>query len=259
MSACLYRSVVTHERFGRAAHRLKYRVAYALVDLESLSEGRSPTRLFGFNRPGLLSIRARDHGEGSADDLAKWARSYLQANGMKEEAAKILLFTLPRMFGFVFNPVSFYFVYDREERLHHILCEVNNTFGGRHFYLLRVSALGALKQKDCAKEFYVSPFLETSGKYSFKVRSPGQTISVGIDYRRENGERQLSAYLSGRRARLDAWTCFRILVEFPLMTLGVVAAIYWEALVLWFKGAPFYANSRSRRISPAVPAPQETD
>ena len=248
-AASFYRCAVTHERFGQVLHRLTYRVAYVLVDLDVLNEGRSPTRLFGFNRPRPLSILARDHGDGETDDLAQWVRRHLLSNGVLEEGATITLLTLPRVFGFVFNPASFYFIHDRQGALHHIPCEVNNTFGERHFYLLRANREDCSVRQSCDKEFYVSPFLEMAGRYFFKIRPPKERVSIGIDYRRDDGVRELAAYMAGDKAPLNLLTSLKVLLEFPLMTLGVVAAIHWEALLLFFKGATFHANPRSRRFS----------
>lgn len=245
-AASFYKGVVRHERFGRVSHRLNYRIAYVLIDLDALNEGRSPTRLFGFNAPGLLSVLARDHANGETDDLAQWIRVYLRENGVREAAATIELLTLPRILGFVFNPVSFYFVRDAAGALHHVLCEVNNTFGGRHFYLLRVALDAHPVRQGQSKEFYVSPFLELSGQYFFNISPPGDKLSIGVEYHRADGERELRAHISGTKAPLDTPTCLKILFGLPFMTLGVVFAIHWEAFLLWVKGAAFHSNPKGR-------------
>ena len=137
-----YNGAVVHRRYGAAAHKLRYLIAYVLLDLDRLHEANSASSLFSIERAGLLSFRAKDHGDGTSPDLASWVRDYLIAEGVTHEASRIELLTLPRMFGYVFNPISVYFIYDRSGDLHHILYQVTNTFSERHFYLCRADQAG---------------------------------------------------------------------------------------------------------------------
>lgn len=231
----LYFGEVSHERFTGTPHRLAYRIAYAYVDVDALHGAKSPTRLFGFGRPALLCVLAKDHGEGGPD-LGLWVRRFLKSRGVERPAARIMLLTLPRMLGCCFNPVSFYFIHDGEDRLFQILCEVNNTFGGRHFYLLA----GGEDVAACEKGFYVSPFFETSGGYEFRFRPPADTMAVNILYRDKEGRRALTARLSGERQPLDRRRCLQILFGLPFMTIGVIFAIHLEALKLLLKGVRYH-------------------
>ena len=142
MSAgAFYIGAVSHQRLGRVRHRLRYRIAYVLVDLDRAAEADRDSRLLGVDRSAPLAVRARDHGPidappQNAAALAAWVRALLRARGVTASAARIELLTLPRMFGFVFNPISVYLVRDSAGALHHVLYEVNNTFGERLLYLV---------------------------------------------------------------------------------------------------------------------------
>ncbi|MEM9495208.1 MAG: DUF1365 domain-containing protein [Pseudomonadota bacterium] len=232
---------VTHKRFGPTPHFLRYKIAYVLADLDRTE--RPGARLMSVDRPGVLSLRSKDHGDGDSDNLAGWVRAFLQERGVASPAARIELLTLPRMLGFVFNPLSVYFIYDDANALHHILYEVNNTLGERHHYLCPAQTdendLHAPVDQSCPKEFYVSPFFDIEGRYRFRVRPPGETLALNIHYENAAGDKAMNATLNGARAPVSDKTCLAILFGLPLMTIGVAAAIGWEALKLKLKGALF--------------------
>jgi DUF1365 family protein len=260
-AASFYIGEVRHRRFGRPAHRLRYRIAYVLVDLDRMGEADAQSQLLSVDRGGVMSVRARDHGPGDADDLAGWVRGLLRAHGVKEPAARIELLTLPRMFGFVFNPLSVYFIRGAHDAIHHVLYEVSNTFGERHVYLCPARETGGALAHEAAKRFYVSPFFDVDGRYRFRVTPPGDALAVAIRYLDAAGRPALTALLTGRRAPVSDATCLKILASLPLMTLGVVAGIHWEALKLWLKGARY--RPRRKRVATAdvtlgaAPAPIE--
>ncbi len=186
-----------------------------------------------------MCVLAKDHGEGGKSDLARWARLFLKDRKVEQDCARVQLLTLPRMFGYVFNPISAYFFYDQCGTLHHILYEVNNTFGGRNFYLAEAEAIGERHTHECSKTFYVSPFFDVEGKYRFSLRPPCETVGLSIEYVTHDGTVALKARLTGKRRPATAWQSLKILLSFPLMTIGVIAAIHWEALLLFIKGAKF--------------------
>lgn len=242
-----YTGEVVHRRLSGPRHELKYRLAYVLADLDRMNE---PNRLrfFSFGRKGLMSLEARDHGDGEGGDLAAWVRDYVRREGVAEPCARIELLTLPRMFGYVFNPISVYFIYGNDGGLLRLLYEVNNTFGGRRFYLAKPDLEDPRLRHECAKTLYVSPFFDVEGGYRFSVAPPGETVRLGIDYLDGAGAPAMTAYLAARRETATDWRCLMILLRFPLMTFGVIAAIHWEALKLFLKGAKF-------RPAPAAETP----
>jgi DUF1365 family protein len=162
--------------------------------------------------------------------------SHLEQAGIAIDGGPIRLLCMPRILGYVFNPISIYFSFRRDGSPNAILYEVNNTFGQRHTYLLPVTEIenGTVRQ-GCAKLLYVSPFMDMAMRYEFRVRLSHNAIAVAIDGIDADGVIIRTALTGARRPLTDA-NLLRILLGFPLLTLKVIAAIHWEALRLWLKG-----------------------
>lgn len=246
--ARFYTGQVSHRRFGRISHVLRYRIAYLLLDLDRLDEAGRLTRFLSIGKRGLISFDPRDHGDGQAQDLAAWVRAFVARQGVQEDVATIELLTLPRMFGYVFNPVSVYFLRNEAGDLHHVLYEVGNTFGERHYYLCAAELLDGLCRHECDKAFYVSPFFDQRGHYEFTVRPPSDSVTLTISYRDCETER-MAAHLAGKARPVTARTTLGLLAKFPFMTLGVIAGIHWEALKLVVKGARYHRHGPKRRTA----------
>ncbi|MEI7609340.1 MAG: DUF1365 domain-containing protein [Rhodospirillaceae bacterium] len=240
MEGCLYLGRVVHKRLRPFVYKFSHRVFYLLLDIDRLDEPGA--RLLSHNRFGLLSLYDRDHGARDGSPLRPWVDASLKKAGLDLAGGTVRILCFPRLWGFVFNPLSIFFCADREGRLRAILYEVKNTFGDQHAYLFKVEAddLGpGLQSHGCAKTFYVSPFIPQAAQYRFQVEEPGERLSVLI---RESvdDEEILRAGLTGRRAPLSDRTLALALVRHPLMTLKVILAIHWHALWLWLKGAKFH-------------------
>ncbi len=239
-AASVCRGAVMHERRLPAPNRFVYPLATVRIPLSALDSLSVP--LLGIDRPNVFSLQARDHGARDGTPLLPWIRALLARHGLGGVDGEVVLQTMPRMFGFLFNPVSFWFCHDRDGALRAVLAEVCNTFGERHNYLvahpdrrpiLSGEVLGA------AKVFHVSPFFPVRGEYRFRFERHGPVVSTVIDYW-EDGHCQLATRLSGREEPLDAAALRRWLVGLPLMTFGVVARIHWQALRLLFKRVPLF-------------------
>lgn len=241
-----YKGEVTHQRFSGPAHRLRYRTAYVLVDLDQFQAADACSRFLGVGAAGLMSVQARDHGDGKTRDLAGWVRALARASGVSTPCHRIMLLTLPRMFGFVFNPISTYFIYDQYGSLHHIVYEVNNTFGGRHFYLLAAEERDGVIRQSCDKALYVSPFFDVNGSYAFTVHPPSDRLTLTINYAHPDHKKAMSACLVGKRRPVTNRSSLGVLFAFPFMTLGVIGAIHWEAFKLFLKGARFRPEPKGR-------------
>lgn len=241
--ARFYEGRVSHWRFGELRHVLRYRIAYLLIDLDRLEEARSLSPLLGIGRGGVLSFQPKDHGDGTGRDLASWVRTFLKTQGVEQPAERIELLTLPRMFGYVFNPVSVYLIRDGQARLHHVIYEVANTFGERHFYVCPVSAADGERvcRHSAEKAFYVSPFFHKTGAYEFQLQPPGETVQLTMRYSADD-RNGLGATLSGKARPVTTGSVLGLLLKYPLMTLGVTLGIHWEALKLVLKGAKYHTH-----------------
>lgn len=244
--SCLYTGTVMHRRFKPRAHRLSYRVFWAFFDLDELPRLSARLRLFSLERFNLFGFRNSDHGDGSSRPLRQQVEAHLATAGIELNGGPIRLLCMPRLLGFVFNPISVYYCYHRDGALKAMLYEVHNTFGQRHSYLIPVDseANEPLEQR-CLKAFYVSPFMDMDIAYRFRVKPPAERVTLVIEGSDAQGP-VLTASLAGVREALTDAALLRAFVSFPFMTLKVVAGIHWEAAKLWFKGV---------RLRPRPPAP----
>ncbi len=234
-------ATVVHRRLRPRANAFRYKVAYLCLGLDSLDAAAG--RWLKLDRPGLVSFRRADHGGRDGSDLKGWLKSLLAEHGLGPICdGDTQLMTMPRLFGYVFNPVSFWFCRDRAGALRAVLCEVNNTFGETHFYLVHHGdhrPLAADEWLDGRKVFHVSPFLPVEGVYRFRFRLDREIAHVDVNYHDADGL-MLATSVSGRREPLADRAVLRRFLGNPTMTLGVVARIHWQALKLWKKRARFY-------------------
>jgi DUF1365 family protein len=245
----LYVGYVSHRRFRPAQHHLRYRMFWVLFEVDEIDHLAKEMRCFSRNRFNLVSFFDRDHGSGDGRSVREYAEDALRSAGIQPVGGAIQLLCMPRILGYGFNPISIFFCYDREGALMAILYEVHNTFGQRHAYLVRVSDDGFLPHTHSAeKKLYVSPFMDMAMRYDFDVRMPGEKIAITIKGSDANGL-LISAMLSGRRRNLTDRALVRLLVTHPLLTLKVIAAIHWNAGLLWLKGV----RLRHRPAPPEAP------
>jgi DUF1365 family protein len=227
---------VTHERKGAPPHRFAYPLYMLLLDLDEIPGLDRRLRLFGHNRRRPLAFRDRDHLGGDTRPLRAKVEGCLRDEGIEPPGGRILLLTLPRVFGYVFNPVTFFYCYDRAGRLAARLAEVSNTFGDRHVY---AGTEGAWRDK---KAMHVSPFFSLAGSYEWDLPEPdGSRVEARVDLTRE-GRPLLRARLTLRPEPLTDRALATALLRYPFMTLKVVGAIHLEALRLWRKGALVFPN-----------------
>jgi DUF1365 family protein len=246
----LYVGEVMHARLRPFGHRFVYRVFSLLADVDRLDELDRSSRLLAVNRAGVLSLRESDHVERDGETLRGFADRLLEEADLRERASRVLLLAYPRILGYAFNPIAVFFCYGAAGAPIAIIYCVRNTFGERHTYVAPVEAGEAGPEgirQTRAKRFHVSPFIGMDARYHFRLLPPGRTVRLRI-HETEGGEPLLAATFHGEARRLTTANLAALLARFPLMTLKVVAAIHWQALKLWLKGAVF-------RRSPPPPAP----
>ena len=237
MTSAIYNGTVIHKRFKPKLHFFKYKVFSLLIDLSDLNILNKNISFFSYNRFNLISFFDKDHGDRDGKSLIEWVKKNLKENKIEHENIKIKLLCYPRILGYVFNPLSVFFIYDNKEKLISILYEVKNTFGEQHTYIFKIRNDNLLKHH-CEKKFHVSPFIEMNCNYFFRILKPSEKISVIIDQYQLN-EKILYASQDGTRADFTSSELIKSYLKHPLMTFKIISAIHFEAFKLWIKGIKF--------------------
>lgn len=245
MNSCLYVGQVRHRRFTPRSHAFRYRLFLVYLDLEELPHLFKRFWLWSAKRPALAWFRRADHVGPAERPLAEVIRDHVeQTTGSRPQGA-VRLLTHLRYFGMCFNPVSFYYCFDKEDQVEAIVCEVNNTpWGERHLYVLDKSlqvADGQLLRYQRGKAFHVSPFMPMDIDYDWRFTLPGERLNVHMENYRQD-ERIFDATLSLRQQPMTSRSLAGVLLMYPLVTIKVVAGIYYEALRLWLKKTPVYPH-----------------
>ena len=234
----LYDGAVVHQRLAPRRHRLRYRLFQLLIDLDELPRLDRRLRLFGHNRFAVFSLHDRDHLAGEPRPLRGQIEAMLGEAGIDLAGGRVRLLCMPRVLGYVFNPLSIFYCHRPTGELAAVVMEVNNTFGERHCYLIEADAGsgGRMVRSGCAKTFFVSPFMGLDMTYDFRLTAPGETVTTAILGRGPDRGPIITAAFSGRRRDLDDRNLAAAFFTHPLLTLKVVLAIHWEAVKLLAKG-----------------------
>ena len=235
METCIYKGIVTHRRFKPKRHFFNYKTFSIFFDLDELTDLEKKISIFSLNKFNLFSFYNKDHGNRDGSDIKNWVKSNLNKFNINFEVSKIKLLCFPRIFGYVFNPLSIFYCYNKKSELRAILYEVKNTFNEQHTYIFEVKNNSKIITQSCNKKFYVSPFMEMETSYNFRLSEPKETLSVFIKQKDREGM-LLSACQIGKKEQIST---NRLLVNFlkhPMMTIKIIIAIHFEALRLWRKG-----------------------
>lgn len=245
----MYEGTVLHRRSQPAEHVLRHRVCFYAIDLDEVGRLSRRLRLFGHNRRAPFALYDEDHAGRTDRPIKDNVLALLAGHGIDADGGRVVLVTNLRTFGYVFNPVSFYFCYRPAGPLAAVVAEVANTFGERHLYVLpadeaRAGRGGKLTwERD--KRMHVSPFFGLDQRYRFILTEPGESIrlAVGVD---EGDEHPLWAEQTGTARPLGDAALARALVRHPFMAQRVTGLIHWHALRLWLKRVPFHHLPRFR-------------
>jgi DUF1365 family protein len=260
--SALYDGAVTHQRLTPRQHRLRYRLFQLLLDLDDLPALDRRLKLFGHNRAALFSLHDRDHLASDAGPLRAQIEAMLRAAGIESGGGPIRLLCVPRVLGYVFNPLSVFYCHRPSGELAAVVLEVNNTFGERHCYLVEADGDSEVVRRGCAKTFFVSPFLGLDMTYDFRLAAPGERAATAILGRGPDGAPIIAAAFSSTRRELSDGELGRAFFSHPLLTLKVVAAIHWEAAKLLTKGVRLVSKpaplGRAVTVVRADPAPERS-
>ena len=234
----IYTGTVIHKRFKPKIHSFNYKVFSLLIDLSELDLLDKNLKLFSYNKFNIISFYDRDHGQRDGNSLKNWVIDNLERSHIDTTGIQIKILCYPRIFGYVFNPLSVFYVYDKNKDLISILYEVKNTFGEQHTYIFKTTKGQNLIQNVCKKKFHVSPFIEMNCIYFFRLLKPGNKISVIIDQNDKEGK-ILYASQDGIKSELNNNNLIKAYLKHPLMTFKIILAIHFEAFKLWKKGIKF--------------------
>jgi DUF1365 family protein len=247
----IYVGTVRHRRFAPQPHAFRYALYMALLDIDRLGEQLAVSRLTGYNQRALAAFHDADHFGDPQLTLRQRLHQRAALAGRVLADGPIFLLTHLRYAGYVFNPISFFYCYDRAYRLQAVLAEVNNTFGGQQTYWLDgpQDAHAPLRAR-ANKELYVSPFMPYDVSYDFVLTPPAERLVAHMSVQAVDAPTRSRCFDATLQLHYRPWTppeIRRALLRFPLMTAQVIAAIHWEALKLWRKGLTIQT----------VPAPED--
>ena len=254
--SCLYEGLVRHRRFQPVPHTFTYQLFMLYLDLDELPGLFARRWVWSVERPNLASFRRLDHVGDPAQPLAETVRRLVEARTGARPTGPIRLLTHLRYFGYVFNPVSFYFCFDpTEAEVETIVAEITNTpWGERHCYVLGEAdnrASGSRKRYRLDKLFHISPFIGMDVRYDWSFTGPSATLAVHME-NRTGAQPFFDATMRLRRTEIAGAALARVLAQYPFMTAKVIGAIYWQALKLWIKGVPVHAHPGTRPVGSAI-------
>jgi DUF1365 family protein len=257
-----------HHRLEPREHRFEYGIFLACLDLDELDSLDARLRSFSRNRRNWLEFRDSDHlpdpgiagNDGRKLEAKRALRSWLGLQGIPlADDDRVLLVTLPRIAGYVFNPVSFYFCSRPSGEPICAVAEVGNTFGELKPYLVPIDTRGSAGAFRCVvpKHYYVSPFTALDVCFEFRLQTPEQGLRISVNDLRD-GRNLLVTTLTGQRRPLTDREILRLSLRYPLVTLKVITAIHWHALRLWLKRVPWHAKADRRDLQRGVFRPHRS-
>ena len=245
MRSCLFNCTVFHQRYSPREYGFTSRVFMWLLDLDEIDGLCEKIPFLGHNTRNLYSFRDDDHLYLGKDSLRENVETYLRRQGVSTDPARILLLTNLRTFGYVFNPVSFFFCFDENGEALACIAEVHNTFGElKPFFLGPENFSGNDFRAEHRKEFYISPFSVLDDHLQIRAKLPGDRVSLSVNSRHEAEDKPFfRASLAGNRTPLTTSALLGFSLRFPFVTLKVISLIHWHAFRLYLRKVPFLRKS----------------
>lgn len=251
LNSSLYSCTVIHDRKKPKKNFFRYRIFMFMFDLDELPLLAKRFFIFGYNKPNIFSFYDKDHfkkkkHQETGNTAKEKLIGYLGAEGITRKPEKVLLLTHPRIFGHVFNPVSFYYCYDTNEELFCVVAEVTNTYGEMKMYLV-TQENGNWFREVHQKHFYISPFTQLDDYLDLIVGKPGEKLKVFINDFKEN-EMKVKTMLTGHKKTMNQLRLFKYIFRFPFLSIQIVSLIHWQALKLWIKGVKYIPKDENPQL-----------
>jgi len=236
----LYSCSVMHKKHFPQHYRFDYKVFSFLLDIDKYQASKC-SKFVSFNRWNVFSVFNSDHGPRDGSTWRPWIESILDKENLSNAKHKIKLLCFPRILGYAFNPLSLWYCYGEDDSLYAVVCEVSNTFGEHHHYLLH-NDNSPYKHKVTAnkkKNFHVSPFINMNAEYQFTITDPDDDLAIVIN-EYQNNKLMLTATQHGKQHQIDTPLLFRQFFLVPLMTFKIMWMIHWQALKIWLRGGTYH-------------------
>jgi len=241
----LFSNIVVHQRFMPFKHRFKYSLISFFIYYDELTSLDASISFFSYNKFNIFSFYDKDHGYRDHRSLKKFVKDILSNNSIKYNNLKFSILCFPRIFGYVFNPLSVIFCFEQDELIA-ILYEVKNTSNEQHTYCFanKNFSIKTIYKHRCKKKFYVSPFIKMNCYYKFSTQIPTDKLSLLIEQFNNNDERILIASQIGEIIYFTSATIFKSFFKNPLMTFRVIFGIHYQAIRIFFKGGQYYSRNK---------------
>lgn len=250
----IYHGTVFHERHTPFSHKFTYRVFTLWLDIDQLKEFDNQLSLFSFNCWNAISIHNKDHALRDGSNIRPWIEKAGRDKKIDLSRCKIYMLCFPRVWNYVFNPITVFFCYNEKEELIAVLHQVKNTFGEQHGYFLPVEDFSQNKnvKQHCEKTFHVSPFIHMDCEYRFRFKNPGNELHFAIHQfqtKPDNKSKVLTATWDGAYRPLTNKNLLLSLLKHPLLSFKVIVGIHYEAVRLVIKGARYISKPKPPKKS----------